>query len=55
MEHNGKVLSTAKKGVCMLMGDYLLEYCLHPDRIFQNENLDLAAFYENRERKYGLD
>ena len=36
------------------MSDYLTNYCRN-FKALENENADLAVFYEKRERNFGLD
>ena len=43
-----------KKGVLILIGDYIKNYILVPNNILDNIQLNFAFFYERREREYGL-
>lgn len=54
MENNSNILKQSKKGVCCLIQDYLIKYCLEPGLILENLLLDFASFYEQREKEYGL-
>jgi hypothetical protein len=44
-----------KKGVLILIGDYIKNYILVPNNILDNIQLNFAFFYERREREYGLN
>lgn len=44
----------SKKGVGALIADYIVKNILNPETIIENTGLNLAFYYENREREYGL-
>ncbi len=50
----GQTVSNSKKGVAALIADYTIKNVLNSESITENTNLNLAFYYENREREYGL-
>jgi hypothetical protein len=58
MEFNYNILtnqsSNKLKGVGPLIADYIVNCILNPASIIENTNLNLAFYYEHRERQYGL-
>ena len=50
----GGTLGNSKKGVSALIADYILKNILNPETIIENTGLNLAFYYENRQKEYGL-
>ena len=54
MSFNIKIISqtvaNSKKGVSALIADYIVKNILNPESIVENTALNLAFYYENRER-----
>jgi hypothetical protein len=58
MEFNFNAINSSTsnklKGVGPLIADYISNCILNPATIIENTNLNLAFYYEHRERQYGL-
>lgn len=58
MDFNIKIInqtaSSSKKGVAPLIADYIVKNIMNPESITENTGMNLAYYYENREREYGL-
>jgi len=50
----GQTVSNKSKGVAPLIADYILNNVLNPSSIVENTSLNLAFYYEHREREFGL-